>query len=129
MNTAKLQKGREECPKCKKKGVGYAGHAHAFGWKDYGKARCRYCNARFVLSVPNTGITHDDTTMRNTTATIKSANWLLVGTTEVIGTISDFRKDARRKGDLGSALYSSNKGWSERRIMTLSEARRIGIAA
>jgi hypothetical protein len=53
MNRLKLQKGRQECPKCKKKGVGFAGHAHAFGWKDYHKAKCRYCHAGFVLSVPN----------------------------------------------------------------------------
>lgn len=51
MNSALLIKGREVCPKCKKKGVGYAGHAHAFGQKDYNRGRCRYCKAGFTLRV------------------------------------------------------------------------------
>jgi hypothetical protein len=44
-----LQGGRVVCPKCGGKGVGYAPHAHAFGWKDYSRARCRYCKARFKV--------------------------------------------------------------------------------
>lgn len=48
MNTEELlSKGRLPCPKCARKGVGYAMHAHAYGWKDYDKAICRYCRARF----------------------------------------------------------------------------------
>lgn len=43
-----LQRGRAVCPKCGKKGVGYAPHPHAFGYKDRDRAVCRYCNARFV---------------------------------------------------------------------------------
>lgn len=45
----KLQSGRVECPKCGKKGVGYAPHPHATGWKNYDKARCRYCKATFKV--------------------------------------------------------------------------------
>lgn len=47
-----LQGGREVCPKCKRKGLGYAGHPHAFGYKDYAKARCRYCGATFKVTNP-----------------------------------------------------------------------------
>lgn len=46
---AKLGAGRRMCPKCLKKGVGYAGHPHAAGYKDYARARCRYCNATFKV--------------------------------------------------------------------------------
>lgn len=35
------------CPKCKRKGVGWADHAHAYGRKDYTRATCRYCRATF----------------------------------------------------------------------------------
>jgi hypothetical protein len=38
-----LRKGRHICPSCGKKGIGYAGHAHAFGYKDYDRFSCRYC--------------------------------------------------------------------------------------
>ena len=44
-----LQRARAVCPKCGKKGVGYAEHPHAFGYKDYSKARCRYCRATFKI--------------------------------------------------------------------------------
>ena len=44
-----LQSGREVCPKCKRKGLGYASHAHALGWNDYEKASCRYCHATFKI--------------------------------------------------------------------------------
>jgi hypothetical protein len=44
-----LQRGRAVCPACKRKGVGYAPHAHAFGWKDRSRAQCRYCRKRFKL--------------------------------------------------------------------------------
>ena len=42
-----VQSARAKCQKCGKKGVGYAGHPHAFGYKDYTRLKCRYCNARF----------------------------------------------------------------------------------
>ena len=45
----RLQGGRVECPKCKRKGVGFAAHAHAYGWKDYNRASCRYCKTDFKL--------------------------------------------------------------------------------
>jgi hypothetical protein len=35
------------CPKCKRKGLSYADHPHAYGYKDYDKAYCRFCHARF----------------------------------------------------------------------------------
>ncbi len=36
-----------KCPKCGKKGLHYAKHPHAYGWKNYDKVSCRYCEARF----------------------------------------------------------------------------------
>ncbi len=44
-----IRSGRYPCPKCSKKGVGYASHAHASGWKDYSKAVCRYRKCRFNI--------------------------------------------------------------------------------
>lgn len=43
-----LQTGRVKCPSCGRKGLGYAPHPHAFGYKDYSKAQCRYCHATFT---------------------------------------------------------------------------------
>lgn len=42
-----LHGGRVVCPTCKCRGVGFAPHPHAFGYKDYDKARCRYCKTTF----------------------------------------------------------------------------------
>ena len=39
-----------KCPKCGKKGLSYAPHPHAYGWKNYDKVACRYCEARFPAS-------------------------------------------------------------------------------
>lgn len=39
--------GRATCPECKRKGVGYAGHPHASGHKDYDHATCRFCRCTF----------------------------------------------------------------------------------
>ena len=36
-----------KCPKCGKKGLSYAPHPHALGFKDYDRVACRWCNARF----------------------------------------------------------------------------------
>jgi hypothetical protein len=47
---AKLQSGRAECPACKRKGLGYAPHPHAFGYKNYDEAVCRYCRKRFKVT-------------------------------------------------------------------------------
>lgn len=44
-----LNRGRAKCPACGRKGLGYAGHPHAFGHKDYSTASCRYCQKRFNL--------------------------------------------------------------------------------
>lgn len=44
-----LSSGRARCPKCLRKGVGYASHPHALGYKDYGRARCRYCRSTFTI--------------------------------------------------------------------------------
>jgi hypothetical protein len=35
------------CPQCKRKGLHYCSHPHAFGWKDYDHAECRFCHGRF----------------------------------------------------------------------------------
>jgi DNA-directed RNA polymerase subunit RPC12/RpoP len=32
-----------KCPDCGKKGLRYADHPHAYGWKNYNKINCRYC--------------------------------------------------------------------------------------
>lgn len=47
LDPKKLQSGREVCPECGRKGLGYAPHPHALGWKDHSSVRCRYCKARF----------------------------------------------------------------------------------
>lgn len=44
-----VSKARAICPKCNKKGVGYARHPHAFGYKDYSRLSCRYCKAIFTM--------------------------------------------------------------------------------
>lgn len=44
-----LRQGRATCPKCKRKGLRYASHPHAQGWRDYERAVCRFCHARFRL--------------------------------------------------------------------------------
>ena len=36
-----------KCSRCQKKGLAYAGHPHAFGWKDLAVVECRYCKTRF----------------------------------------------------------------------------------
>ena len=51
MELVKLRSGRVLCPACGLKGVGYADHPHAFGLKDYGCARCRYCQQEFEPSL------------------------------------------------------------------------------
>lgn len=50
MSRKLLQSRRQPCPKCGRKGVGYASHPHAFGYKEYSKADCRYCGARFMMA-------------------------------------------------------------------------------
>jgi len=42
------------CPKCGRKGLHHPDHPHAFGFKEYGKARCRFCYARFNLKERST---------------------------------------------------------------------------
>jgi uncharacterized Zn-finger protein len=49
VNKTNLHSGRVVCPKCGRKGVGFAPHPHAFGWKNYDQAKCRYCDARFKI--------------------------------------------------------------------------------
>lgn len=44
-----LGRGRATCPACERKGLGYAAHPHAFGWKDYDRASCRYCRKTFKI--------------------------------------------------------------------------------
>ena len=50
LSSEALRRGRQVCPVCGKRGVGYAEHAHARGFKDYDRARCRYCRKGFVLA-------------------------------------------------------------------------------
>ena len=45
-----LGKGRMVCPNCQKKGMGYAGHRHAFGEKDYDRTQCRYCRKTYKIT-------------------------------------------------------------------------------
>ena len=40
----------KKCPKCGRKGLHYAAHPHAFGWKDYERARCRFCRSMFKIA-------------------------------------------------------------------------------
>jgi hypothetical protein len=35
------------CPKCGRKGLHYADHPHADGFKDSDHVRCRFCQTRF----------------------------------------------------------------------------------
>ena len=51
--SANLQSGRVVCPACGRKGLGYAPHPHAYGWKDYSRASCRYCHKQFKKREPN----------------------------------------------------------------------------
>ncbi len=44
-----MRSARQVCPKCTRKGVGYAPHPHAFGYKSYNRAVCRYCRAWFLI--------------------------------------------------------------------------------
>ena len=50
-----------KCPKCGRKGLHHPDHTHAYGWKEYSKAVCRFCNARFNVreSAPNNRV-HSD---------------------------------------------------------------------
>ena len=52
----RLQRGREVCPACNRKGLGYAMHPHAYGWKDYDRASCRYCRKTFRIRQPNSAL-------------------------------------------------------------------------
>lgn len=40
---------KRPCPKCGRKGLHHPMHAHAYGFKEYTKAECRFCGARFKL--------------------------------------------------------------------------------
>lgn len=40
---------KKPCPKCGRKGLRYADHPHAFGWKDYSRMTCRFCRAYFTV--------------------------------------------------------------------------------
>ena len=44
-----LRSGRLPCAKCGKKGVGFASHPHAQGFKNYSRAKCRYCGAAYTV--------------------------------------------------------------------------------
>ena len=38
---------KRPCPKCGKKGLSFAAHPHAFGYKDHTRVDCRYCGSTF----------------------------------------------------------------------------------
>lgn len=42
-----------KCPACGKKGLHYANHPHAQGYKDISAAVCRFCGKRFKLTERN----------------------------------------------------------------------------
>ncbi len=49
-----LRSGRVKCPECQRKGVGFAGHPHASGYKDHDRARCRFCRCEFkTVPIPD----------------------------------------------------------------------------
>ena len=56
-----------KCPKCGRKGLHHPDHAHAYGWKEYSKAECRFCHARFRVkeSTPNIACTRLETGAAN----------------------------------------------------------------
>jgi hypothetical protein len=39
----------QPCPNCGRRGLHYADHPHAQGWKDYKYVRCRFCQKRFKV--------------------------------------------------------------------------------
>lgn len=45
MSGAELRK--RPCPHCGKKGLSFAHHPHAFGYKDHTRVSCRYCKRTF----------------------------------------------------------------------------------
>lgn len=55
-----LTNGRKECPNCGRKGLGFAPHPHASGWKDYNAARCRYCGVRYRVKDPFSNEIHTE---------------------------------------------------------------------
>jgi len=40
------------CPKCGRKGLHYASHPSALGYKDRDHAGCRFCHATFKINKP-----------------------------------------------------------------------------
>jgi hypothetical protein len=46
MKDSELKK--QKCPKCNRKGLHYANHPHAFGYKDYSRMVCRFCHEQFI---------------------------------------------------------------------------------
>jgi uncharacterized protein YbaR (Trm112 family) len=39
----------KSCPKCNRKGLHFANHPHARGYKDYNKIECRFCKTIFKI--------------------------------------------------------------------------------
>lgn len=40
---------KELCPKCGRRGLHYADHPHARGFKDYDRLNCRFCKSGFRI--------------------------------------------------------------------------------
>jgi cytochrome c5 len=39
---------KQPCPNCDRKGLHYANHPHAFGYKDVYRMTCRFCHEQFI---------------------------------------------------------------------------------
>lgn len=51
MNRDKLSAGRDVCPKCMRKGLGYARHPGAYNVRLHNRATCRYCHATLPVTI------------------------------------------------------------------------------
>jgi hypothetical protein len=54
----------KRCPKCKRKGLHFEDHPHAYGYKDYSRIVCRFCGARFKERATEDSGTVDNSTQQ-----------------------------------------------------------------
>lgn len=52
LTKSSIKAGRGPCPKCGRKGVHIAAHAHAYGYKDRSRITCRFCQWGAKLKTP-----------------------------------------------------------------------------
>lgn len=62
-----------KCPTCGRKGLHFVPHPHAFGYKDYDRAECRFCHKRFKIKEENCPIVQQQLSGSAETASPKSA--------------------------------------------------------